>query len=68
MYSKRNDLRSSAWFFCLGFVFVNLIGALPTGAVESAALPDAFSPEDLLWEIQLGTHQYTIQALLLIGA
>lgn len=60
MYSTRNDLRSSSWLFCLGFLFVNLIGALPTGAVESTALPDAFRSEDLLWEIQLGTHQYTI--------
>ena len=25
-----------------------------------SALPDAFRPEDLLWEVRLGTHQYTV--------
>ena len=60
MYAKHSDLRRSGKYFCLGLVFVILIGSLPTAAVESTALPDAFRSEDLLWEIQLGTHQYTI--------
>ena len=25
-----------------------------------SALPDAFEPEQLLWEIELGLHQYTV--------
>jgi len=29
----------------------------------SSALPDAFAPEDLVWEIELGTHQYTVPKL-----
>ena len=32
----------------------------PAPAVESSALPDAFRTEDLLWELTLGSHQYTI--------
>ncbi|MHC4169386.1 MAG: outer membrane protein assembly factor BamB family protein [Planctomycetota bacterium] len=60
MYSKHSALRIGCRLFCLGLLFVILLGALPTVAAESSALPDAFRSEDLLWEIQLGTHQYTI--------
>jgi outer membrane protein assembly factor BamB len=29
-------------------------------ALGRSALPDAFSPDQLLWEIELGSHQYTV--------
>jgi len=37
-----------------------LVGSGYAAAPDSPTLPDAFRPEDLLWEIKLGTHQYTI--------
>ncbi|MHC4245100.1 MAG: outer membrane protein assembly factor BamB family protein [Planctomycetota bacterium] len=43
-----------------GLILVALIGTLCDAADEQSALPDAFRSEDLLWEIRLGTHQYTI--------
>jgi hypothetical protein len=30
---------------------------------DISALPDAFAADDLLWEIKLGTHQYTIPTI-----
>jgi len=34
--------------------------ALSAAPPESSALPDAFKPSSLLWELPLGTHQYTV--------
>ncbi len=39
MYSRRSDLRSSSWYFCLGLTFAILLGALPTVAVPTLAIP-----------------------------
>lgn len=41
-------------------LLLTLIGTLCDAADEQSALPDIFRSEDLLWEIRLGTHQYTI--------
>lgn len=60
MYSRRSVPRISRRFRCLGLLFVVLVGSLRATAMKSSALPDAFRSEDLLWEIRLGTHQYTI--------
>ena len=60
MYSRHGILGKSDHFTFSGLLIVLLIGSLPAIAAESRALPDAFSSEDLLWEIKLGTHQYTI--------
>jgi len=60
MYLRRSNPRVRWRFLFTGLLFVILIGLLPAAAAESSALPDAFRQEDLLWEIQLGTHQYTI--------
>jgi outer membrane protein assembly factor BamB len=60
MYSRHGILGKSDHFKFSGLVFVLLIGSIPAIAAESRALPDAFRSEDLLWEIKLGTHQYTI--------
>ena len=60
MYSRHNAVRISCRFLYSGLLFVILVSSLPTAATESSALPDAFQADDLLWEIQLGTHQYTI--------
>jgi outer membrane protein assembly factor BamB len=43
-----------------GLLFVTLVSSLHGAVAGSSALPDAFRSEDLLWEIQPGTHQYTI--------
>lgn len=44
-------------YLCSLIILVNsLYGAVP----KDSALPDAFRSEDLLWEVRLGTHQYTI--------
>ena len=60
MYSRHSAVRISCRFLYLGLLFVVLVGSLSAAARESSALPDAFRSQDLLWEIQLGTHQYTI--------
>ncbi len=47
----------------LSVVLVLLVLAGSFSSAQEApqsALPDAFQAEDLLWEIKLGTHQYTI--------
>jgi outer membrane protein assembly factor BamB len=60
MYSRDKRSGESGHFFLLGFLLVLLLGSWPTMAAERSALPDAFRSEDLLWEIKLGTRQYTI--------
>ena len=60
MNSRYSDLRISCRLLYSGLLCVILLGSLSAAATESSALPDAFRSEDLLWEIQLGTHQYTI--------
>ena len=60
MYSIRSTLRTICRFLYSGFLFVVLVGSPSAATTESSALPDAFRSEDLLWEIKLGTHQYTI--------
>ena len=43
------------------FVIVLFANALPlTAETTFSALPDAFDAADLLWQIKLGSHQYTI--------
>lgn len=43
-----------------GLLFVTFAGSLYGADSDESALPDAFRSEDLLWEIKLGTHQYTM--------
>ncbi|MBN2136588.1 MAG: PQQ-binding-like beta-propeller repeat protein [Sedimentisphaerales bacterium] len=43
----------------LSCVFLSVAGLPASAAANDSALPDVFSPENLLWEIRLGTHQYT---------
>lgn len=57
MHYKHRAYRTALLLYLLLFILINsLYGAAP----EDSALPDTFRSEDLLWEIQLGTHQYTI--------
>jgi outer membrane protein assembly factor BamB len=58
--SGTNLLKIGYLFLRSGFLFVALVGSLYGAVPDNSALPDAFRPEDLLWEISLGTHQYTI--------
>jgi outer membrane protein assembly factor BamB len=58
MYSRRR--RINCRFLYLSLLFVAMVGPPSAAAAESSALADAFRSEDLLWEIKLGTHQYTI--------
>ncbi|MBN2270375.1 MAG: PQQ-binding-like beta-propeller repeat protein [Sedimentisphaerales bacterium] len=43
-----------------GLLFGELVGSAYGAGSEESALPDAFRSEDLLWEVRLGTHQYTM--------
>ena len=45
---------------CMLLLLVILAGSLCGATANNSALPGAFDREDLLWEIRLGTHQYTI--------
>jgi len=47
-------------FLFSGWLFFALVGPLCWAVAGESALPDALESEDLLWEIRLGTHQYTI--------
>jgi len=60
MYCGRKLLGISGYLLIAGLLFIFLVGSLPSIAAASRALPDVFRSEDLLWEIKLGTHQYTI--------
>ena len=37
-----------------------LLSGIASGRAASSALPDVFNNNDLLWEISLGSHQYTV--------
>jgi outer membrane protein assembly factor BamB len=41
-------------------VLLALAGSLAPAALGRSALPEVFEPEQLLWEIELGVHQYTV--------
>ena len=41
-------------------VVLALAAALSPAAWGRSALPEVFAPEQLLWEIELGLHQYTV--------
>ncbi len=43
----------------LGFVFVFWASTI-SGQIPDRSLPDPFEAKDILWEIELGSHQYTI--------
>ena len=43
-----------------GVLFVAMACSVRAADSDESALPDAFRGEDLLWEIRLGTHQYTV--------
>ncbi|UCE50497.1 MAG: PQQ-binding-like beta-propeller repeat protein [Phycisphaerales bacterium] len=58
MYSRHR--RMSFCLLHLSLLLIVLVGSPGAAATESSALADAFRSEDLLWEIKLGTHQYTI--------
>lgn len=47
--------------FFVSWLLIICVSGLASGAgAEESALPDAFRAEDLLWEVRLGTHQYTV--------
>ena len=61
----RRQLRAKKTFSRMAsrfsFLMLVLAGNFCIAAgTEVSALPDAFDADDLLWEIKLGTHQYTI--------
>jgi len=43
-----------------GLLLSALADSVYGAAADKSALPDTFEAEDLLWEIRLGTHQYTV--------
>jgi len=54
--------RLNKWL-CICFVFFFIMMLQVSYAAASSALPDNIASENLLWEIKLGTHQYTIPTL-----
>ncbi|MHC4743780.1 MAG: hypothetical protein ACYS8Z_17835, partial [Planctomycetota bacterium] len=46
--------------FLGSLLIIAVSGLAHAVSVEESALPDAFRAEDLLWEVRLGTHQYTV--------
>ena len=57
---KHTARRIGYLFLFSGLWFSALAGSVYGVATNESALPDAFEAEDLLWEIRLGTHQYTV--------
>ena len=54
--------RSKSWMCIFSILLIKLM--LPVvNAASSSGLPDTISQDNLLWEINLGTHQYTIPTL-----
>jgi len=41
-------------------IILTIAGFLTSAAPARSALPEVFPPEQLLWEIELGLHQYTV--------
>lgn len=60
MHLKFDTFGTYCGLLCSGLVLAALVGSLGVAAEDSSALPEAFRAEDLLWQIELGTHQYTI--------
>jgi len=60
IHDERKTRRIGYLFLHSGLFFVTVVGSLWGAVADSSALPDAFQSEDSLWEVQLGTHQYTI--------
>jgi outer membrane protein assembly factor BamB len=60
IYYKHTTQRIRNLFLISGLLLAALVNSLYAVADEDSALPAAFRSEDLLWEIRLGTHQYTI--------
>jgi outer membrane protein assembly factor BamB len=58
------DSRSGPQYGSLVLVAYSLLALLSccwsSPALGRSALPDAFSPDQLVWEIELGSHQYTV--------
>jgi outer membrane protein assembly factor BamB len=59
---ERVGLRGGCLFYSLLMLCAVFAGSV-FGASDNSALPEAFKAEDLLWEIRLGTHQYTIPVI-----
>ncbi|TFG45056.1 MAG: hypothetical protein E4H40_08730, partial [Candidatus Brocadiia bacterium] len=60
IYFKHKAPVTSHRFLISQLVLFALVSSLFGAVSNNTALPDAFNPEDLLSEIKLGTHQYTI--------
>ncbi len=41
-------------------IILTIAGSIASAAPARSALPEVFQPEQLLWEIELGLHQYTV--------
>ncbi len=44
----------------IALLILTIVSSAVPAAPKRSALPDAFDPEQLLWEIELGLHQYTV--------
>lgn len=60
MVSDRITLAAKHLGMTIVLVCVTLAGSLSPAASTPSRLPEIFRPEQLLWEIELGVHQYTV--------
>jgi len=44
----------------IALLVLTIVSSTVSAASKRSALPDAFDPTQLLWEIELGLHQYTV--------
>jgi outer membrane protein assembly factor BamB len=58
--TARRSCRLKPALLVLGLLVLSSVGRLGRDAHGRTHLPDAFSAGQLLWEIELGSHQYTI--------
>jgi len=56
----KDSARRIDCLFIGSLLLIAAVGSVCGAASEESALPDAFRSEDLLWEVRLGTHQYTV--------
>jgi len=52
--------RKGILFSASALLVLAVVGAVHGQAPRSSALPDVFQADQLLWELELGSHQYTV--------
>jgi outer membrane protein assembly factor BamB len=58
--SREHHACLGRWIWLTVWMLTAPANGLRGAEPEGSSLPDVFRPENLLWEVELGTHQYTI--------